>query len=312
MRSDDFEVKDGELIQYKGSAEHVVVPDDVTVIGEYAFFRSRMTSISLPKKLKKIKNNAFASSSLREIEIPDSVTTIGKQAFMWSCVECVKLPPKLGVLSDEVFKLSHLREIDIPKGVKTIKKQAFESCFCLETVSLPETLKKIEYGAFYGCNKLSEINYDVCKDIGENTFGLCDGLEGKDGFIVLNGVLYESSAMYKNETVALPDNVIEIDRSTPIVNSDVKYTVNGKPVCNFCKKVIIPKSVEYYGSRAFSWQDLKEIECKSHADIKEYAFYSCKKLEKLTVPKGTNISEKAFGTGENELKRFEKLKIEFV
>lgn len=70
---EDFSIdSDGYLFSYKGKAEFVRIPDNVTSIGSYAF-----------QRCKKLKN----------IYIPDSVIEIGYQAF----AECenltgIKLP----------------------------------------------------------------------------------------------------------------------------------------------------------------------------------------------------------------------------
>ena len=56
----DFIIKNGELVKYKGEGGDVVIPEGVTSIGEHAFDNCR---------------------SLISVTIPNSVTSIGKYAF---------------------------------------------------------------------------------------------------------------------------------------------------------------------------------------------------------------------------------------
>ena len=65
----DFTVdKDGVLTQYKGSAEEVVIPSNVKVIGTSAFTgKQRMVRLVIPEGVTEIRTNAFANCiSLRE------------------------------------------------------------------------------------------------------------------------------------------------------------------------------------------------------------------------------------------------------
>jgi len=58
-----------QACQYKTNIKTIVIPDNITVIGSYAFTGCRyMTSITLPKTLKKLGEGAFNScSSLKTI-----------------------------------------------------------------------------------------------------------------------------------------------------------------------------------------------------------------------------------------------------
>ena len=104
----DFIVENGELKNYTGSSEDVVVPEDVKIIGEDVFFRCKMKSIRLPSGLKKIKDGAFrACNQLEEIDIPDNVTSIGRNAFCGSALARIKLPAKLTRIREGSFQSTH-------------------------------------------------------------------------------------------------------------------------------------------------------------------------------------------------------------
>ena len=93
--------KDGKtLVRYahKKADKQFTIPDGVTSIGDYAFYKcASLTEIIIPDSVKDIGFNAFnGCTGLTSITIPNSVTSIGKYAF-GSC-------PKLA----EVYNLSSL------------------------------------------------------------------------------------------------------------------------------------------------------------------------------------------------------------
>lgn len=79
----DFEIEDGVLKKYLGNAETVVIPDDITSIGDNAFWNcSSLISIHIPDSVTSIGDEAFfGCDSLESIEVPKSVTHIGRNAF---------------------------------------------------------------------------------------------------------------------------------------------------------------------------------------------------------------------------------------
>ncbi|MCI8301014.1 MAG: leucine-rich repeat protein [Lachnospiraceae bacterium] len=101
-----FEIKDGVLEKYSGMDTEVVIPDEVTSIGDEAFHAcTGLTSIEMPDGLTSIGKNAFAACrSLTEIMIPDGVTSIERMAF-YKCTSLTKitLPESLTSIGEDVF-----------------------------------------------------------------------------------------------------------------------------------------------------------------------------------------------------------------
>lgn len=204
----DFVIENGVLEKYTGAGENPVVPGEVTDIGDSAFRSCKIKSVKLPEKLKSIGDKAFAGChDLKELAIPDSVTSIGKEAFRNSGLEAVQLPKKLKTLKEEVFTGAELNSIDIPEGVTKIEREAFRSCGKLSRVHLPENLKSIGAWAFESDVRLTEINVSPRTAVEGSAFNFCAGLADKDGFIVINGELFKSPAMYQSYKVVLPDTV---------------------------------------------------------------------------------------------------------
>ena len=77
------------LFDVNEKSEKIVIPDNVRIIGSYAFdFCYDLTSIVIPDSVKYIGNYAFCENySLESITIPEGVESIGYYAF----IECKKL-----------------------------------------------------------------------------------------------------------------------------------------------------------------------------------------------------------------------------
>ena len=57
----DFDIQNNVLKKYEGSDSSVIIPQGVTEIGYAAFYKyGRMTSVSIPSSVKKIRDNAFS------------------------------------------------------------------------------------------------------------------------------------------------------------------------------------------------------------------------------------------------------------
>ena len=74
----------GQLFLNNSLVESIVIPNDVTKIGEYTFYNcSTLDTIVLPNELTEIGTRAFwACSNLKKIVIPNSVETIMTGAFL--------------------------------------------------------------------------------------------------------------------------------------------------------------------------------------------------------------------------------------
>ena len=129
----DFIIDDGVLTKYVGTAEQIVIPSGVQIIGGGAFGGSR---------------------GIRSVAIPDTVTRICDGAFsLCMNLEHVTLPPSLRSIGNGAFSgCFSIREILLPEGLERIGDDAFTPCYDVLRVSIPATLTHIGRSAFQGCN----------------------------------------------------------------------------------------------------------------------------------------------------------------
>lgn len=79
----DFSIRSGVLEKYNGSSTDVIIPNNITHIGDGAFENCKgLKKVSIPDTVIGIGDRAFyGCESLTSIEIPLSVTNIGQSAF---------------------------------------------------------------------------------------------------------------------------------------------------------------------------------------------------------------------------------------
>ena len=155
----DYDSDDSPATQKKDSVKKVVIEDDVTSIGNYAFSGcSSLTDITLPSSVTSIKSCAFYKcSQLASIEIPSSVTSIGNSAFR-NC--------------------TGLTSITIPESVTSIGDSAFRNCTGLTSITISDRVTSIGNYVFWGCSNLTSIVIpDSVTSIGELAFSDCSSLK---------------------------------------------------------------------------------------------------------------------------------------
>ena len=160
----DFNISDGVLIRYLGSAESVEIPDGVTEIGEMAFMNNYfITSVTIPKSVTTIGRGAFRNAKyLRTVNIPASVTSIGEEAFYNTDIRALHLPDSLTSIGRKAFYRSYLVTVDFyrtdNRADLVIGEQAFQGSSNLYVLSLA-SVSHIGSYAFLDCGNLTTLEY---------------------------------------------------------------------------------------------------------------------------------------------------------
>lgn len=257
----------------KSKITSVVIGDEVTSIGDYAF---------------------EDCSALKKLDIPQSVTEIGSKAFRGcSALTSLALPQTVNRIGNTAFQgCSNLETINIPSGVKLIEKDTFHGCEKLNDVTIPANVTLIGNSAFKACKTFRniEIPKGVTK-IGTNAFEDCTQLE----------------------TVGIPSTATNIRnfafRNCPQLKSFVfpSGTTQIQPgVLSGCKNlesVTIPEGVIMIFGSAFYGCSLNSVQLPSTLQtIDPLAFYGCDQLSEITIPESVELIKRSAFESSTELK----------
>jgi hypothetical protein len=209
------------------------ISNTVTRIGDYAFYGSSLTGVTIPNSVTSVGTNGFNSCySLASVAIPSSVTNIGKAAFS-ACTSLTDITvdpsnPAYSSTNGVLFDKAQAKLIQapggltgsfaIPNSVVSIGDDAFYQCFNLTSVAISDSLASVGDHAFYQCTSLTGVTLpNGVTNIAAYAFGSCSSLAG----------------------VTIPDGVTSI--GTEAFNS-----------CYALTSVTVPSSVTSIGSAAFS------------------------------------------------------------
>lgn len=184
----------------------LVIPEDVTSIGKFAFYGCfGLSSVTIPNSVTSIGNNAFSNcSGLTSVSLGDGVRYIDSEAF---------------------YFCSSLTSLEIPNSVININSKAFYGCSGLTSVTIGDGVMIMGAEAFYGLFKLEEVHVsDIsawCKIVFADymanplTYGdlYIDGEETRD-LVIPDGVVsigaYAFFNSYELTTVTIPSSVVSI------------------------------------------------------------------------------------------------------
>ncbi|MBQ9869721.1 MAG: leucine-rich repeat protein [Ruminococcus sp.] len=155
----DIDDETVEITGYTGKDKTVNIPSTlagktVTSIGDYAFSRSGLKSITIPNSVTRIGEFAFgACSKLESAVIPTGVETITYDLFA-ECrgLKSVTIPSSVKSIENGAFgNCSGLTSITIPGNVTYIGASAFEGCTGLKSLTIPSSVETIDDYAFIDC-----------------------------------------------------------------------------------------------------------------------------------------------------------------
>ena len=130
-----YKVKRGLSTKYYNIKEN-------DVVDFYMFYNCRsLTSLKLPKTVKKIEQNAFYNcQSLKECTLPESLSEINDKAFANTNLSEVTFPASLTSIKYEAFyECSNLKTLRFTSpSVPTFGQDIFEDCSKLEKVYVPK------------------------------------------------------------------------------------------------------------------------------------------------------------------------------
>ena len=160
----------------------VTIGDSVTSIGMGAFWKcTRLTSVTIPDSVTGIGEIAFRNcTSLASVTIGDGVTSIGEWAFSGcTSLTSVTIPDSVKSIGSTAFyDCTALSSVTIGDGVTSIGGRAFEDCKSLTSVTIPDSVTSIGSSAFQYCTSLTSVTIGGgVTSIGRDAFSGCTGLK---------------------------------------------------------------------------------------------------------------------------------------
>ncbi|MBR7090389.1 MAG: leucine-rich repeat domain-containing protein [Lachnospiraceae bacterium] len=161
-----------------GELTNMSLPSGVHEIGQFAFSRTEVVSVTLPEGVKTIDYGAFYHCDrLLDVQLPTTVEKI--EPFAFSDTPWVEdflsgtgginnqLDGRLNA-SDGDFLVSggaliayrgDGANVTVPNGVRIIAAEVFKGNTTIKTLALPDSLISIGEGAFMGCTSLEEVSF---------------------------------------------------------------------------------------------------------------------------------------------------------
>ena len=265
-----FSKQDKRLIRnFDPSKEEYSIPDGIRVLENRAFFR----------------DDVYGSAKINRILIPDTVTTVNGNPFLSSRVSDIVVSqdhPVLAVIDGALYnkiekKLIHYfgdrqGSLVIPEGILTIGTDScFDTLFGSGTVTIPDSVNKIEAGAFAE-NGFKEITLpEKLTSIGEAAFFDCWNLQSIN---IPSGVTRIEPFTFLGcdfSSLTLPDSITEI--------GDYAFFR-----CWNLSDINIPDGVTKIGQDAFANTALTTVTIPdSVTEIGENAFKDCNQLTSVYV-----------------------------
>lgn len=314
----DYEYGDYPWMDYRDSIQTIVIGDQITQIGRYAFTGTACSTIKFGKNVRSIGERAFLEcrNLNGDLTLPDSVQTIGAGAFQ-GCEKLsgdLTIPDSVQTIGDSAFEFCTGLNgtLTLGKNLRTIGKEAFSGCAFTGSLTIPEGVTEIadsafgagiplkKYGMFTGTLTLPS----TLKTIGASAFSYAD-FSGEllipDGVTSIGANAFEECDGFGG-TLSLPDSVKTVGEwafylckgFTGLKLSASLTKIEERSFAHMYglkTEVVIPEGVTEIGESAFQCSHMPSVRFPSTLKkIGKEAFYfslNCK----IAFPDGLEVIE---------------------
>lgn len=109
------EMNVGKRAFYECAMTGLQLPDNINAIGDSAFCKNQIQSLTL-KGAKKIGRNSFNGCPLESVVLPENLEEIGDSAFLNFTAPRIAVPASVKVIGKDAFWSSVLKEINVDSG----------------------------------------------------------------------------------------------------------------------------------------------------------------------------------------------------
>ena len=128
-------------------------------VGSWFTEKSSLKTVVLGKGVEKVGNNAFARCGITSLSIANTVNTIGEYAFQQTSISSLVIPSSVKTIGKGAFEsCQRLEKVEIANGLEAIPNYAFVNCRNLVSVTIPPSITSIGYKAFKECYKLRKVS----------------------------------------------------------------------------------------------------------------------------------------------------------
>lgn len=314
------------LICYPSAKDMLVIADNVTAIGDYAFSCcSAISGVVIPGNVRSIGRYAFDSSGITTAAMINGVQTIKDHAFSFcNGLTSVSIPSSVTSIGDYAFEYcENLTALSLPETAVHIGEGAFQECVGLvdsngfliinnvlhvyagnaTSVSIPYGVTQIATWAFQGKSNLQNIIIpDSVTSIGFGALGYCD----------LRFISIPASVTYIDQINFNYGNInlayIDVDPDNPSycsINGVLFNKEKTELLCYPNKKgnsYVIPDGVVVIQDGAFYGnEDLVSISIPQSVRIIGSEAFSCTNLASIKIPSGVTTIETAAFLGCSQL-----------
>lgn len=333
-------LKLGNILFYDSSIEEVVLPNSVTEINQAFFYAKNLKKVTLSNSLTTFVASSFNNCAIEEITIPSSMVEIAEYSFV-DCLnlkivnvpdsiatiyatsftncpnlvelnvsstntyfveedgilydkdktkivfvnqtrlsEVIVLPDTLEEIGSQIFKDNKIiKELTIPASVKNVNYNALKGCQ-FEKVIIGEGTKSLPDFLFSDCTKLKEVVLpESLEKMGCAVFDGCTSLES---FIIPDNVNIDSGfSLFRDcvnlKYVKLPANMTLIPQyifagCTSLESLEIPYGVveletNMIQGCNNIKSIVVPDTVTSLEYDAFVSSGVEKIVLLGNAPV---------------------------------------------
>ena len=271
---------------YEYDADTIVVPEQISIksgnyyvcaVDDSAFYKQKITHITLPNTVNSIGNYSFYNTYLTEAQMPNSIYSIGDYAFANN---------------------PNMTAVNISSGVKFIGEYAFYNSNNISTIiSMATTPPTIKSSSFYGLNQVPLIVPQGCKEAYQSA-----------SYWRSFANIYEGGESLPVGTKLEVDNIYYI--VTNAENKSVEVTYKGSSPNSYHSPYIgtinIPDTITYgatvynvtsIGENAFyNSYGLDILNIGSNiSHISKYAFNNCDNLSMIVVDADNKVYDSRNG-----------------
>ena len=267
------------FIEYKGD---ITIPEkvkfnektyNVTSIGVEAFYRRRnLTSITIPKSVTSIGDNAFSGTAWYDNQ-SDGLVYAGKVAYKYKG----KIPANT--------------HITIEDGTLGIAVSAFSDCTSLTSITIPNSVTSIGSAAFWKCSGLTTIISEIDPPFAIDDYVFYCYI--KDIYATAKLVVpfgkksaYQNTAGWKRF-----QNIVEASAvGKEFEDNDIRYLIGENNTVS-----VISKTEKYAGAISIPSQVYYDGNNYTVISIGSSAFEGCTDMTSVTIPSSvTTIGDAAF------------------